>query len=318
MSSIYDWSTTEASNASADAGINWQEGQPPSSVNNSARYMMRRGKELLNDLGGVVASGGTANVVTLTASSPFAAYIDGLRVSFKASATNTGAATLNVNAIGAKSIRKATTSGERALDGYEIVSGGIYELVYNAALNSAAGGWMLLNPGNKAAWETIFDGTVSAAAAYNFTDLGGYRELEISGYLVPASDTQVFMRTSTNNGSSYDSGASDYSNMNYGVNSLAASVLNYTDTSVIYLSVNVPVESTSSVGLQFQARTFNWNRAALSVWQGNVTFQRETGGLIGTTLNAWRANTVARNALTIFSGGGVIMAGYLCIRGKRG
>lgn len=36
---LKDWSTTAADNASAP-GINWAEGQPPSSVNNSARQMM--------------------------------------------------------------------------------------------------------------------------------------------------------------------------------------------------------------------------------------------------------------------------------------
>jgi hypothetical protein len=42
MSSIYDWSTSSASNANADGDINWAEGQAPSTVNNSARVMMQR------------------------------------------------------------------------------------------------------------------------------------------------------------------------------------------------------------------------------------------------------------------------------------
>ena len=37
---LYRWSQTAASNATADASINWQEGQAPSSVNDSARAMM--------------------------------------------------------------------------------------------------------------------------------------------------------------------------------------------------------------------------------------------------------------------------------------
>ncbi|WP_315957486.1 hypothetical protein, partial [Bacillus sp. IG2] len=42
MSSIYDWSLQAANNANSDDNINWAEGQPPSSVNNSARAMMQR------------------------------------------------------------------------------------------------------------------------------------------------------------------------------------------------------------------------------------------------------------------------------------
>ncbi|MDD9333366.1 MAG: phage tail protein, partial [Bartonella sp.] len=48
MSSIYDWSLVAAENARADEIINWAEGQPPSSVNDSARAMMQRVKEYLS------------------------------------------------------------------------------------------------------------------------------------------------------------------------------------------------------------------------------------------------------------------------------
>lgn len=37
---LWQWSTTPANNASAATAINWAEGQPPSSVNDSARQMM--------------------------------------------------------------------------------------------------------------------------------------------------------------------------------------------------------------------------------------------------------------------------------------
>ena len=146
MSSIWDWSTTASSNATADSAINWAEGQTPGSVNDSSRGMMKRIKELLNDLGGVATAGGTANAVTVTSSSPFTAYASGLRVTFKAVSDNTAATTLSVNSIGAKSIRKFTLAGEVALSGGEIQDDGIYELIYDTTLNSASGGWLLLNP----------------------------------------------------------------------------------------------------------------------------------------------------------------------------
>ncbi|MDN7993585.1 tail fiber domain-containing protein [Burkholderia orbicola] len=37
---LWNWSTTAANNATADPSINWQEGQAPSTVNDSARAMM--------------------------------------------------------------------------------------------------------------------------------------------------------------------------------------------------------------------------------------------------------------------------------------
>jgi microcystin-dependent protein len=146
MPSVYDWSTISADNGNSDAAINWSEGQPPSTVNNSARTMMQRVKELLNDLGGIAIVSGTANALTLAASSAFTSYQDGLRVSFRAVTKNTTTATLNVNSLGAKRIVQFTGAGEGPLSGGELQPACIYEAVYSTALNGSAGAWLLLNP----------------------------------------------------------------------------------------------------------------------------------------------------------------------------
>ena len=106
---------------------------------------MKRVKEFVSDIGGVVAGGGTANAITATSKSPFTSYADGLRLVFKASASNTTAATLNVNSIGAKAIRKFTASGEVALDAGDIQAGAEIEVIYVSTLNSSAGGWQILS-----------------------------------------------------------------------------------------------------------------------------------------------------------------------------
>ncbi|MCX2699287.1 phage tail protein [Ochrobactrum chromiisoli] len=147
MSSIWDWSLQAASNANSDDNINWQEGQPPSTVNNSARSMMQRVRELLSDLGAVTAATGTANVISFAAKSTFNTYIDGIRIALRAANTNTGSATLNVNSVGAKPIYTVNAnSGVTPLSGGNITANGIYELIYSAALDGNSGGWLLLNP----------------------------------------------------------------------------------------------------------------------------------------------------------------------------
>lgn len=146
MSSIYDWSKAAINNQSSDSGINWLEGQLPGTVNGSARAMMGRVAEYNQDTGGSLTAGGTANAQTVTANSAFTAYANGLTLTLKITTSNTAAATLNANGLGAKSIRKMLSSGESALVGGELQATGIYLLKYSTALNSAAGGWMLLNP----------------------------------------------------------------------------------------------------------------------------------------------------------------------------
>ena len=63
---LYKWSQTAASNATADPSINWQEGQAPSSVNDSARAMMASVAKHRDDIAGAIVTGGTATAYTVS------------------------------------------------------------------------------------------------------------------------------------------------------------------------------------------------------------------------------------------------------------
>jgi len=146
MSSIFDWSLQAANNANADDNINWTEGQPPSSVNNSARAMMQRTKEFISDIGGIARASGTANMLTVFAKSPFTRYVDGIRITVWAGGTNPGPASLNANSVGARPIFCIGATGVGPVREGQIQAGGIYDFIYSAALDDGAGGWFLLNP----------------------------------------------------------------------------------------------------------------------------------------------------------------------------
>lgn len=145
MSSIYDWSVTASNNANADEDINWASGMAPSGVRPSSQHVMGRVAEFIDDLGSNVTVAGTANAITVTAKSAFTAYATGLRLVFKAGSDNSGSATLNVNSIGAKAIRKIASDGDADVGAGDIQSGSLYEVIYSTALNSGGGGWQLMN-----------------------------------------------------------------------------------------------------------------------------------------------------------------------------
>ncbi len=181
MSSIYSWSTTPANNQTSDSDINWREGQPPNTVNNSARAMMARVREMLLDISGGNASGGTANTITLTASSFFESYSNGRIVVLRAALSNNSTVTLNVNGIGARPVYKFTTSGPTNLAPNDIRTGGIYMFCYSAALNSGNGAWVLLTPSvqtvqNEVAAATT-DATISTPDLIPFLDVSASSEL---------------------------------------------------------------------------------------------------------------------------------------------
>jgi hypothetical protein len=114
------------------------------------------------------ADSGTANAHVLAASGhTINAYATGLLVRYKVNAgPNTGSTTANLASLGAKKLYK--------LGGIEVQAGDVrasqmVELVYDTALDSAAGGWWLLSPiGNAPTWDR-YATTGGTATAYTAT-----------------------------------------------------------------------------------------------------------------------------------------------------
>lgn len=126
------WSTTAATNANVDTGINWSEGQDAASVNNSARGMMAARAKARLDLGGGLAAGGTANALTVTTNQVLstAHLAAGTRLLIRATAANTSTTvTFAPDGLTAAPIKRADGS---ALAIGDIRSGMSLDLVYNA------------------------------------------------------------------------------------------------------------------------------------------------------------------------------------------
>lgn len=135
---FYLWSQTAASNASADATINWREGQAPSSINDSARALMASVASWRDDISGTLTTGGSSTAYTLSTNQFFdtLAHMDGAMVAFVPHATNTGTCTLNVDALGAKPLRSAPST--------EIPSGTlVLGTPYVATYDNSASEWLL-------------------------------------------------------------------------------------------------------------------------------------------------------------------------------
>lgn len=126
MSEVNAWSTTAASNNSASPD-GFPEGMAPAGYNDSAREVMAALAKYRSDTDGVNTSSGT-DTITLSASRVMAAYTAGDRYCFKAGGTNTGAATLNVDSLGAKSIKRPDGT---ALVAGDITSGMYADVVYD-------------------------------------------------------------------------------------------------------------------------------------------------------------------------------------------
>jgi microcystin-dependent protein len=128
--SLYKWSVTAASNATADGTINWAEGQSPSSINDSARAMMAATAKYRDDIAGAIATGGSSTAYTVSSYQSFAslATMANQIIAFTPHTTNGATVTLNVDGLGAKPLRSAPSV---ELPAGTLIQGTPYTAVYN-------------------------------------------------------------------------------------------------------------------------------------------------------------------------------------------
>lgn len=141
---LLEWSTAAASNNNAPPN-GFPEGMAYSAVNNSAREVMAVIRRWVGDTNGSLTSAGSSNAYTLTPNGTYAAYASGQTFVFKANHANTGAATLNVSALGAKAILRpsgsALSSGDIPInsfvtvryDGTQFILGGVLSAITSSS-----------------------------------------------------------------------------------------------------------------------------------------------------------------------------------------
>lgn len=127
---LYKWSQTASSDATADSTINWAEGQAPSSINDSARAMMAATAKYRDDIAGAIVTAGTSTAYTVSSYEVFdtLAHLGGQMIAFTPHVTNGATVTLNVDSLGAKPLRSAPNA--ELLAG-TIIQGTPYVAVYN-------------------------------------------------------------------------------------------------------------------------------------------------------------------------------------------
>lgn len=127
---MYTWSKTANSNATADSTINYAEGMAGKQLNDSGRALMAAVAKYRDDQACAGTTGGTATAYTITTNQGLTALTDRFSVSFVAHATNTGYATLQVDSTTAKPL--SLVAGED-LPGGSVIIGRTYRAYYNTS-----------------------------------------------------------------------------------------------------------------------------------------------------------------------------------------
>lgn len=150
------------------------------------------------------AASGTDTITVSMAKAP-GAYIAGQRFTFKAAATNTGSATLNVNSLGAKTIKKKDVAGGTiaALSAGDIISGGIYTVFYDGTdmlLEAVDGGGLQsVSQGDLNTSTGTFSASPSSIGGSTFTGSGDNLKIAAgSGHIITPGGQYGFMIESRN------------------------------------------------------------------------------------------------------------------------
>jgi microcystin-dependent protein len=135
---FWSWSRVANNNATADTTINYQEGQAPSSLNDSARAAMARLAEYRDDISGAIVTAGTSTAYTVASYQGFdtLAHTDKQIIAFTPHVTNGDTVTLTTDALGTKPLRSAPS--------VELISGTMVQgTPYTALYNNTDGAWYL-------------------------------------------------------------------------------------------------------------------------------------------------------------------------------
>lgn len=134
---LWRWSQTANTNDDVDSTINWQEGQSPASVNNSARAMMAAAAKYRDDISGNLVTGGTSTAYTLTTNQGLTTLTDGFMVRARMNATSGTDPTLAVDGLTAKDIVVDS-------NGTNVPSGALLDdQIYTFTYDSSADAWIV-------------------------------------------------------------------------------------------------------------------------------------------------------------------------------
>jgi hypothetical protein len=299
----YSFSGTAASNTTVD-GIGAAGSDSPDNIDNLVRALAASDANLVRDLGGANTVTGTDTITVALADASTPTYFDGMTFSFRAANDTTSTTpTLNVDSLGAKTIKKAIAGVESALVAGDIQAGGTYQVVYRSAWASAAGAFELLNPETINATSAIIP-TITGVTSINSGPLAGFRNHLLNGAMMVAQAGTSFTSTgSANSDDTYNldqwillSDGNDIVDVTQsaeapteGLNSIALDV----ETVNKKFGIFQPIEMTNSTGLIGQTVTLSFKakvssttkldniKAAIISWDG--TFNAVTSDII----SAW-------------------------------
>jgi hypothetical protein len=165
-------------------------------------------------------------------------------------------------------------------------------------------------------WEKISAQAFSGVAQVDITGLSAYRQIRITYWLLPATDgANVFLRYSTDNGSTFLAGAAEYNNFNT-LNNGSTVTASTTSTTGIYLDGGNGLDNAATGGAG-TINLYEFNQSKVVVFQGQVMTRNATSAGRFVQNGGDGTSATAKNALRLIASSGNIN-GHIVVEGVRG
>lgn len=192
------------------------------------------------------------------------------------------------------------------------------------ALANATDGTQQLRPKEFEEWEYITSQTASASAQLDLVLNNQYEDFKVVfTRVLPATDNVgLYMRTSTDAGSSFTSSAGAYSYSNVGV-SCAGTSLNQNSNSATFVSVTgaVNIGNATGEGVSGELKIYRSYLSAHHTFvEGYVTYldNSATATICGNSTTGDRRASEVNNAIRFYFNSGNIASGTITLYGRKG
>lgn len=170
--------------------------------------------------------------------------------------------------------------------------------------------------------ELIDTTTITSGAglpSLGYTNLSDYNRIYITGYCSPSADNVSFiLRTSTNNGTSYDSGASDYDYQVLRGTGVTASSVQTTGFSSISIGGTSTLGNAANQAISFEVCLENFNGGFYMFSRIDSFGIQQDGTYIKSSIGGRRLSAVGRNAVQLAFTAGNVLRCKVTVEGVRG
>ncbi len=295
MADVLSSSWSEIDNDNDEASPNGApEGMAASGVNDTIRANMGAVKRMADRIMPIKTTAGTSSAYTLAYDQAASAYYDGEIISFVVNATNAAAATINVNALGAKPLR---LFGGNLLAG-ALVTGQIAQARYS----SSAGAFDIIH---QSGWVRLGLAEPNGDAAVDFQNIpAAVKKIKLTGSLRVVTNNVLLQLQTYDPAGNLDTGANDYLTMSKYIDSSEVETVSVGTSAVITLGSAVSnntgyapnfviecgsVQTTSRTMFNFQSAYLNQG-GAIGVYRTGVGWRNEADRITGVRLFASSGN----------------------------